>query len=135
VNFAVGQDGTNAAIRNQNMSSNFNVDATAERTAVSGKRTLLYQYYAVNLNCSPADWNNVSITQQPEHGKATISEKITIVSFPNTNPRSSCNGKSIKAKVLEYVPSHDYKGADEIAVEIINSGGQEIVHTFKITVK
>jgi hypothetical protein len=57
------------------------------------------------------------------------------MTYGKDNVRSSCNGKSIKSKTLEYVPSQDYKGADEIVVEAINSAGQQVINTYKMTVK
>jgi hypothetical protein len=138
IELASGQDlqnGVDTIIRNQNLNSNPNRESSYDRFAVSGKKTRLGYYYAVKLNCQPEDWNEVSISKQPEHGNATLRDGTTVMSYGKDNVRSSCNGKSIKAKMLEYVPSQDYKGADEIVVESINSAGQQIISTFKVTVK
>ena len=138
MDIASGQDAQNAVdaiIRNQNLNSNPNRENTYDRFAVSGKKTRLGHYYAVKLNCQPEDWNEVSISKQPEHGKATLRDETTVMSYGKDNARSSCNGKTIKAKTVEYVPSQDYKGADEIVVESINSAGQQVINTYKLTVK
>ena len=138
IDIASGQDSQNAVdaiIRNQNLNSNPNRETTYDRFAISGKKTRLGQYYAVKLNCQPEDWNEVSISKQPEHGKATLRDETTVMSYGKANVRSSCNGKSIKSKTLEYVPLQDYKGADEIVVEAINSAGQQVINTYKMTVK
>ena len=129
------QSAVDSIIRNQNLNSNPNRETTFDRFAISGKKTRLGSFYAVKLNCQPEDWMEVSISQQPEHGKAALRDETTVMSYGKDNVRSSCNGKSIKAKLLEYVPSQDYKGADEIVVEAINSAGQRTVSTYKLTVK
>jgi hypothetical protein len=140
IDIASGQESQNLVdtiIRNQNLNSNPNRETTYDRFAISGRKTRLGHYYdyATKLNCQPEDWNEVSISKQPEHGKVTLRDATTVMSYGKDNVRSSCNGKSIKSKALEYVPSQDYKGADEIVVEAINSAGQQVIHTFKLTVK
>ena len=138
IDIASGQDsqnGVDTIIRNQNLNSNPNRETTYDRFAISGKKTRLGYYYAVKLNCQPEDWIAVSISKQPEHGKATLRDETTVMTYGKDNVRSSCNGKSIKSKTLEYVPSQDYKGADEIVVEAINSAGQQVINTYKMTVK
>lgn len=129
------QNGIDAIIRNQNLNSDVNREATYDRFAISGRKTRLGSFYAAKLNCQPEDWNEVSISKQPEHGKATLRDETTVMSYGKANARSSCNGKSIRSKLLEYVPSQDYKGMDEIVVEAINSAGQQIINTCKLTVK
>jgi hypothetical protein len=114
---------------------NNNADYTYERYTISGKKTSFGPFYAANLNCAPMEWLEVSITKHPEHGNATMFDRTVIMQYDKSNPRSSCNGKSIKGKVLEYVPSRDYKGDDEIVLETITSNGQRNTHTYKITVK
>lgn len=138
IDIASGQDAQNVVdtiIRNQNLNSNPNRETTYDRFAISGRKTRLGHYYAVKLNCQPEDWNEVSISKQPEHGKAMLRDETTVMAYGKNNARSSCNGKSIKAKALEYIPSQDYKGADEIVVEAINSAGQQVINTYKMTVK
>jgi len=129
------QDPSAATIRNKNLASNANGEGAIEKYAVSGRKSVLGQYYSVNLNCTPADWTEVTLIQESAHGKSKLIDKLATIQFPTTNARSSCNGKSIKAKALEYTPDKDYKGADEIVVELINDGGQLIKYNYKITVK
>ena len=129
------QDEATPAIRNKNIAENTNGEYTYERFSISGKKSIFGTYYSVNLNCTAADWTETTITQEAQHGKSKIVEQMIIIQYPNTNPRSSCNGKSIKGKVLEYTPDKDYKGADGILVELINSSGQLLKYEYKITVK
>ena len=135
VNDSFAQEGTAPLIRNQNLANNSNSDSSIEKYTISGKKSSLGTYYSVKLNCAPSDWTEVSITQQPEHGVAKLIDQMVIIQFAKTNPRSSCNGKSIKGKVLEFTPNKDYKGADEITVELINDTGQLNKYNYKITVK
>lgn len=135
VNDSFAQEDIAPIIRNQNLANNSNSNNSIERYAISGKKSSFGTYYAVKLNCAPSDWMEVSITQQPEHGVAKLIDQMVIIQFSKANPRSSCNGKSINGKVLEFTPNKDYKGADEITVELINDSGQFIKYNYKVTVK
>ena len=132
---ARAQDSMAPLVRNQNMSTNSNSENTIEKYAISGRKSTLSPYYSAKLNCTPADWQEVTITQEPQHGKARLIEQTLIMQYPTNNPRSSCNGKSIRGKVLEYTPEKDYKGSDQIVVELVNDTGQLLKFDYKITVK
>ena len=132
---ARAQDSMAPLIRNQNLASNANGEGSIEKYTISGRKSVFGQYYSVKLNCTPADWTEVTITQEPLHGKAKLVEQLATMQYAKTNPRSSCNGKSIKAKALEYTADKDYKGSDQIVVELVNDTGQLLKFDYKITVK
>jgi hypothetical protein len=88
IDIASGQDaqnGVDTIVRNQNLNSNPNRETTYDRFAISGKKTRLGYYYAVKLNCQPEDWVEVSISKQPEHGKATLRDETTVMSYGKDN--------------------------------------------------
>jgi hypothetical protein len=107
---------------------------TFEVYALSGKKTVFGPYYVAQSNCSPVELKEAAITKQPEHGKVVLVDKTAIMQYPKDSPRSSCNGNSVKGKAVEYVPSQDYKGPDEVVGEAIANGTHH-TYTFKITVK
>jgi len=129
------QDGMAPLIRNQNIASNSNSEGSIERYAISGRKSIFGHYYSVKLNCTPAEWTEVTMIQEPAHGKAKLVDQMTTMQYAKNNPRSSCNGKSIKSKALEYTPDKDYKGSDQIIVELVNDGGQLLKFDYRVTVK
>ena len=129
------QDAMAPLTRNKNIASSANGEGSIEKYTISGRKSVFHQYYSVKLNCTPADWTEVTITQEPMHGKAKLIDQLATMQYSNTNPRSSCNGKSIKAKALEYIADKDYKGSDQIVVELVNDTGQLLKFDYKITVK
>ena len=126
---------TSDTVRNQNLANNINSETSYEKFTISGRKSTFDQFYDAKLNCSPTDWMEVSIATEPQHGSAKIIEQQLIMTYASPNPRTSCNGKSILGKVLEYSSEKGYKGEDYMTVEVINDTGQMIKRTYKITVK
>jgi len=111
------------------------LEKTYPKTAVAGRTSQLDFYYAVKLDCSPLDWSDVRIVQQPENGKAEISKGAVLMYYSDENPRKSCNGKSTVAMRLMYTPNENARGDDRIVVEVIYSSGESRKFTYQITVK
>jgi hypothetical protein len=132
---SVAQAQTGSAIRNQNLSTSTNNDYVSEKYSIAGKKSVFGDFYSVKLNCTPSDWQDVKISKAPLNGTAKIFDRTAVIQFAQSNPRSSCNGKTIKAKSLEYTPHYEFKGNDEIVVEAINDSGQMNTYTYKITVR
>ena len=103
--------------------------------ALSGKKSHLANYASVQVGCSLSDWTDISITKPPLHGEAILIDARVAIYFAKENPRSACNGRSVPGRALEYTPAQDYKGADEIVVETINSDGMHGTFTYHITVQ
>jgi hypothetical protein len=101
--------------------------------ALSGKKSHLANYASVQVGCSLSDWTDISIAKPPLHGEAILIDARVAIYFAKENPRSGCNGRSVPGRALEYTPAQDYKGADEIVVETINSDGMHF--TYHITVQ
>jgi hypothetical protein len=112
-----------------------NRDLTFERYAIGGKTSTLGSYYSLKLDCSASAWMEVKLVKVPENGEAKLVEEMTQIQYAFPNARVKCNGKSTKAKILEYTPTKGYVGNDAIEVETINDSGQRITYTYNITVK
>jgi hypothetical protein len=112
-----------------------NRDFTFERYGIGGKTSILGHYYSLKLDCTPGGWMEIRLIKPPENGEAKLVEATTQVNYTAPNPRVKCNGKSTKAKALEYTPPKGYAGNDSIEVEMINDSGQRNTYTYNITVK
>src|ERR1700719_3570729 len=112
-----------------------NRELTLQRYAIGGKKSILGSSYALKMDCSPTDWQQVTIIKSPENGEAKLVDQNTFANYNPPNPRVKCNGKAVKAKALEYIPPKGYVGDDSIEIEAINDSGQRIVWKFNVTVK
>jgi hypothetical protein len=104
------------------------------KTAIAGKASIFDVYYAVKLDCTPIEWVEVRIVQQPESGKAEISRGSVLMQYPDANPRKSCNGKPTMAKRLVYTPDKKATGEDKVVVEVVTSSGSSYRRVYDITV-
>lgn len=107
----------------------------AERFSVAGKKTALDHFVSLRPNCTTAEWQDLSIVKKPEHGTASIKDGRAAASYIKDNPRSACNGKVFASKMVEFVPSKNYKGFDVLAVEAISSDGGLTQVKYRITIK
>jgi hypothetical protein len=112
-----------------------NRDFTFQRYAIGGKKSIFAWYYSLKLDCTPLDWQEVTLSKSPENGEAKLVEAMTTINYSAPNPRVKCNGKSTKSMTLEYIPNKGYTGGDSIGVEMINDAGQRNTFTYNITVK
>jgi hypothetical protein len=102
--------------------------------AIAGRQTTFADWYAIAADCVPLNWYEIIITRAPQHGEAQVVSKDEPISYPDSNPRKTCNGKPIAAKALTYTPDKAYAGADSMAVQKISSNGYLETVTFTITV-
>jgi hypothetical protein len=112
-----------------------NQEVTFQRYAIGGKKSILGSTYSLKMDCSPTDWQQVTVIKSPENGDAKLVDQNTFANYNAPNPRVKCNGKAVKAKALEYIPTKGYIGDDAVEIEAINDSGQRIVWKFHITVK
>ena len=75
----------------------------------------------------------VRIVQQPDMGKAEITEGTVLMQYPDANPRT-CNGKSTMGYLLVYTPSKKVTGEDKIVVEVVTSSGGSFRRVYDVTV-
>ena len=78
-----------------------NRELTLQRYAIGGKKSILGSSYALKMDCSPTDWQQVTIIKSPENGEAKLVDQNTFANYNPPNPRVKCNGKAVKAKALE----------------------------------
>ena len=110
-------------------------EVIVEKFSIAGKKTALGNFVSVRPDCTVAEWQDISVKTQPEHGKATLRNNKATLAYKKDDRRVNCNGKTVASKLLEYVPSSGYKGEDEIIVEGINGDGGLLRVTYRITVK
>jgi hypothetical protein len=110
-------------------------EATEVKFTLAGKRSFIRDFYSVNLDCSPVDWTEVNIVEQPAHGTAGVASRETQMFYADPNPRKVCTGKAVKSRVVTYQPNADYAGEDGMVVETINSEGFASRIRFNIIVR
>src|ERR1700719_1436935 len=113
-----------------------NQELALQRYAIGGRKSLLGTAYSLKMDCSPVDWQIVTVTKSPDHGELKVIENFDTFAFFNApNPRAKCNGEKVKATALEYSPTKDYTGEDSTVVEIVTESGYRQLWKFTILVK
>ena len=107
---------------------------TYHKTAVAGKESTFDFFYAVKLDCTPIDWMEVRIVQQPDMGKAEITKGTVLMQYSDANPRKTCNGKPTMGHLLVFTPSKKAQGDDKIVVEVVTSTGGSFRRVYDVTV-
>jgi hypothetical protein len=103
--------------------------------AVSGKPLKLNFSNATNPDCSSVGETVVRLTQEPQHGRITISKASDFPSFPKKSVRHACNKKRVAGTQTVYVPERGYLGSDSAAIEIIFASGGTARRSYTINVK
>lgn len=109
-------------------------DITTQRYAVSGRTSTLNAFFSLKADCSPMEWIEAFPTTAPEHGKIELVEGVTRPNYVASNPRTVCNGKDVKATLLNYTPFKEYVGPDVVEIELVDSGGAHVKYRFEMTV-
>jgi hypothetical protein len=104
-------------------------------TAISGKPLKLNFSNTTNPDCSSAGETVVRLTQEPQHGRITISKASDFPSFPKKNVRHACNKKRVSGTQTVYVSERGYLGSDSAAIEIIFATGGTARRSYTINVK
>ena len=132
--FAQTQQATPSAQPNQVTRADMTHKFSTAMGAIAGRQTTFGDLYGVTADCVPLNWYEIIITQTPQHGQAHVVSKDEVVSYLDSNPRKTCNGKPITAKALIYTPDKDYAGGDMIAIQRVSSNGVLENVTYHITV-
>jgi hypothetical protein len=104
-------------------------------TAISGKPLKLNFSNSTNPDCTSVGETVVRLTQEPRHGKVTISKASDFPSFTKGNARRDCNKKRVAGTKTIYVSERGYLGPDSAAIEIIFPTGNTAPRSYTINVK
>jgi hypothetical protein len=113
--------------------------ATAEtiefkRTAVVDQPLQVDFLYSLNPDCSSIGVVSVRTIEEPRHGKLTIGEGSGFSSFPQDNPRQSCNRHRSEGMLMYYRPEAGYLGPDSLIIDIIYGDGASRKRHYAISV-
>ena len=97
---------------------------TLQRVVLTGARTKILTYYAVDPNCSPTGTVTVHVLKQPSNGKLETDTGPDFTRYPKENVRSKCNDKEVQMARVWYQSKPDYKGNDEAEFEVIYPDGK-----------
>jgi hypothetical protein len=103
------------------------------RYVMSGKNIILYFEHALDLNCSPGEFD-VRVVKYPEHGTVELVPANGLAAFPEDNPRSKCNGKKVKGINIIYKSSPEYAGPDNVHVMSYGESGLAFETHWKLNV-
>ena len=109
--------------------------AQASRVALSGATIELSQIALVNPDCTAAGRPVIRVTQQPEHGRLTISNVSIFPYFRPVNPRSDCNWRRVPGVIIKYTSQRGYTGFDSVRLEAFYPNGQARNGAFNINVR
>lgn len=104
------------------------------RTALSGKSTLMYNYGNWRGDCSPHG-GVVRVASKPQHGTLTpVRQTITIKSsrFPRD---MSCIGRQVPGFVVYYRSKPSFVGLDSFTIEVTYPGRPPSIDTFTVQVQ
>ena len=104
-------------------------------TAISGKPLKLNFSNTTNPDCSTVGETVVRLTQEPQHGRITISRASDFPSFPKQNIRHACNKKRVSGTQTVYRSERGYLGFDSAAIEVIFASGGTARRSYTINVK
>src|SRR5262245_18209943 len=80
--------------------------------ALSGVPITLFQASSTNPDCTANGMPTVRITQDPQHGRLTITRGAVFAYFPPSNARSACNRRRVPGVTLRYISQRGYTGTD-----------------------
>jgi len=104
-------------------------------TAISGKPLKLNFSNTTNPDCSSVGETVVRLTQEPQHGRVTVSKASDFPSFPKKNQRHACNKKQVAGTRTMYISERGYTGTDSAAIEIIFASGSTARRSYTINVR
>jgi len=104
-------------------------------TAISGKPLKLNFSNSTNPDCGSVGETVVRLTQEPQHGRITISKASDFPSFPKQNVRHACNKKRVAGTQTVYVSERGYLGSDSAGIEIVFASGGTARRSYTINVK
>jgi len=104
------------------------------RRIPAGKQRTLDYVTFLNVDCTPMDDVDVSISREPEHGAVTLDSVERLPSgYAKDNPRSKCD-KKVKSQAISYKPGAGFVGDDGFEVTILHPNGMASVYVYRIKV-
>ena len=100
-----------------------------------GVERMVNSVYSVNEDCSPIGEVVVRVTAPPAHGTVEVRSGPVHTTFPDANPRSVCNSRTVQGKQIWYRPAVGYSGPDAFTVEKIYATGNDGSQNFSINVQ
>ena len=90
---------------------------------------------AINQDCTSMGETVARVETSPQHGTVSIKKGTDHPGFPQSNPRSACNVRSLPSMQVWYSPAHGYTGPDSVSIEMIYPNGASEKRTIAIDVR
>jgi dienelactone hydrolase len=105
------------------------------RVVTAGSTTNLNFAYAINPDCSSRVLPQLSISQAPIHGAASLVFHDGHPRFPAGHPYAACNEAIVPGVSVAYTPEPGFTGSDAVTFEETNPNGSHRVFHMTLTVQ
>jgi dienelactone hydrolase len=109
--------------------------AAYARIVPAGSTTNLNFAYAVNPDCSSRALPQVSISQAPMHGSASVVFHDGHPRFPAGHPYAACNDALVPGVSVAYTPERGFTGSDAMTFEETTENGSHRVFRMTLTIQ
>ena len=109
--------------------------AAYARIVPAGSTTNLNFAYAVNPDCSSRALPQISVSQAPMHGSASVVFHDGHPRFPAGHPYAACNNALVPGVSVAYTPEPGFTGSDAMTFEETTENGSHRVFRMTLTIQ
>jgi hypothetical protein len=110
-------------------------ETVVNRDVFSGNEARIGAMNWVNADCTSGPVPALRITTAPQNGELRQEEITMPVDRRKDDPRFDCNGKPVTAIAVHYTPKGDFKGKDNVVIDVDFKTGTVKRFNYKITVR
>jgi hypothetical protein len=113
-------------------------DATSTPTQIttfSGRVQRVWNFYALNPDCTLVGIPIVEVTLAASHGSVVVQNEENFTSYPSTNQRFKCNEKRSQTATVIYTSEKLYVGTDRFVVKSVGPWGDVVTREFAVTIE
>lgn len=110
-------------------------EIVVNRDVFSGNEARIGAMNWVNADCTSGPVPTLRITAAPQNGELRQEEVTMSVDRRKGDARFDCNGKPVTAIAVHYKPKGDFKGKDNVVIDVDYKTGTVKRFNYKITVR
>jgi hypothetical protein len=105
------------------------------RSAISGAKIRVEDFYQVNIDCSNKGTPKLRIVSPPAGGVLSAKPELSFTSFKADNPRARCNTRRSPVLAVYYSSRPGFSGLDSAKYEIFWVDGDVWTYTLNVNVR